>query len=344
MNKIQILKPDDWHLHLRDAEALKRTVTDVASHIHRAIIMPNLVPPVTTVSEAQAYRDRILAHKNKTSFSPLMTLYLTDNTTVDEIKAAGDSPFVVACKLYPAGATTNSDSGVTDVTKLDKVFEAMTEAGLILCIHGEVTDNDVDIFDREKVFIERHLKPITDRHPNLKIVLEHITTQDAVDFVLESSDNIAATITAHHLILNRNDLLSGGIKPDYYCLPILKRQAHQKRLQNIVLESHPKFFFGSDSAPHGQHKKYNACGCAGIYTAPVMLCLLAEFFEQHQSLSHFEPFVSRYGANFYNLPPSDESITLTKESWSVPSKLPFGDDEIVPFFAGKQLSWRICDV
>jgi dihydroorotase len=340
--KITITRPDDWHLHLRDGAALQAVLPDTARQFARAIVMPNLRPPVTTVELAAAYRARILAALPKDAkFEPLMTLYLTDNTTADEIKRAKASGIIHGVKLYPAGATTNSDSGVTDLMKCANALEAMQDAGLPLLVHAEVTDNDVDVFDREKVFIDRHMKPLLRRFPALKVVFEHITTKDAADFVISSPINIAATITVHHLLLNRNDMFRGGIQPHHYCLPILKREEHRLALAKAATSGNPKFFLGTDSAPHAKLTKEAACGCAGIYTAHAAIELYAEVFEAASALDKLEAFASFYGADFYGLPRNTSKITLEKTTWLVPNELPLGNDSLVPLRAGQQVHWKL---
>ncbi|KKD00666.1 dihydroorotase [Photobacterium halotolerans] len=343
MTSITITRPDDWHVHLRDGDVLKDTVRDISRYMGRAIIMPNLVPPVTDTSAALAYRDRILAAQPSETFSPLMVLYLTDNTTPDEIRKAKASGHVYAAKLYPAGATTNSDSGVTDINKLLPTMEAMQEVGMPLLIHGEVTKHDVDIFDREKVFLDTVLAPIVAAMPNLKVVLEHITTKDAVDFVNNAGPNVGATITAHHLLYNRNHMLAGGIRPHFYCLPILKRNTHQEALIAAATSGSNKFFLGTDSAPHAKGKKEAACGCAGSYTAHAAIELYAEVFELADALDKLEGFASHHGPDFYGLPRNHDTITLTKQSWAVPDTMEFGADQVVPIRAGEQISWKVTD-
>lgn len=339
--QITITRPDDWHIHLRDGASLTRTVGDAAKQFGRAIVMPNLVPPVMNTEQALAYKNRILAARPAgNSFEPLMVLYLTDNTDPAEIakaKAAG----VVACKLYPAGATTNSDSGVTHLQKIYPVLEAMQKEGMHFLLHGEVTDSAIDIFDREKVFIDRNLKPLTSHFPELKMVLEHITTQDAAEFVTEASANVAATITAHHLLYNRNHMLAGGIRPHYYCLPILKRNTHQQALIKAAMSGNPKFFLGTDSAPHAKDKKEAACGCAGSYTAYAAIELYAEAFEAANALDKLEGFASHFGADFYGLPRNQDQITLIKNSWQAPESLAFADTQLVPLRAGETLQWQL---
>ncbi len=341
-NSITISRPDDFHLHLRDGAALKAVLPDTARQFARAIVMPNLRPPVTTTELAVAYRQRILEALPKgAKFEPLMTLYLTDNTSSEEIKKAKASGIIHGVKLYPAGATTNSDSGVTDLLKSNTALEAMQDAGLPLLVHAEVTDADVDVFDREKVFIDRHMTPLLMRFPALKIVFEHITTKDAADFVTGAPNNVAATITAHHLLLNRNDMFKGGIQPHHYCLPILKREAHRLALVKAATSGNAKFFLGTDSAPHAKHTKETACGCAGIYTAHAAIELYAEAFEAANSLDKLEAFASVYGADFYGLPRNTDKITLQKISWQVPNELPMGIDSLVPLRAGQQIHWKL---
>jgi dihydroorotase len=343
LTDLTLTRPDDWHVHLRDGDALTHTCADMARYFGRVIVMPNLTPPVTTVAEAAAYRDRILAAMDgqPRQFEPLMVLYLTDQTSGDEIRQAAESDFVHAVKLYPAGATTNSDAGVTDLGSLYPTLEAMEEVDLPLLIHGEVTDAEIDIFDREHVFIERHLAPITQRFPSLRVVLEHITTEDAVTFVEGASDKVAATITAHHLLYNRNEMLVGGIRPHYYCLPILKRRRHQEALIKAATSGNPKFFLGTDSAPHATHTKENSCGCAGAYTAHAALELYAEVFEQEGKLDLLEGFASHFGPDFYGLPRNTDTITLTRHAWDVPAQLPLGDSVLTPIRGGDSVNWMV---
>ena len=342
MQQLTLTRPDDWHLHLRDGALLKTTVAASAQVFNRAVVMPNLVPPVTTVEMALAYRQRILAAlPDGLSFQPLMALYLTAETTVEEIKAAAENPHVIGFKLYPSGATTNSAAGVKSVEALAPVLEAMQHEQVPLLVHGEVTDHDIDIFDREKVFIDRHLVPITTRFPQLKLVLEHITTGDAVDFVMAANDNVAATMTPQHLLMNRNDLLVGGVRPHNYCLPILKRREHQQRLQQAALSGNAKFFLGTDSAPHVQANKETACGCAGCYSAPAALELYAEFFSQHDALDKLENFASVFGAAFYGFERNQEKVTLVRDEWQLPATLDTADGAIVPYYAGEKLQWQI---
>ncbi|MCG6200860.1 dihydroorotase [Psychromonas antarctica] len=341
MQTITITRPDDWHVHLRDGDQLKDTVRDISRYMGRAIIMPNLIPPVIDTALALAYQSRIMATKPKASFTPLMTLYLTDNTTSDEIKKAKASGQIYAAKLYPAGATTNSDSGVTSADKISDALQAMQEVGMPLLLHGEVTANEIDIFDREEVFIETVLAPIAAAYPNLKIVLEHITTANAVEFVNNAGKNIAATITAHHLLFNRNHLLVGGIKPHFYCLPILKRNTHQQALIKAATSGSSKFFLGTDSAPHAREHKESACGCAGAYTAHAIIELYAEVFEEAGALDKLEAFASFNGPDFYQLARNSDTITLEKSTWNVPATLTFGNQQLVPIKAGEQLHWKV---
>ena len=340
--QITLIRPDDWHLHLRDGAALQAVLPDSARQFARAIVMPNLRPPVTTTELAIAYRERILAALPKgVSFEPLMTLYLTDNTTADEIKRAKVSGIIHGIKLYPAGATTNSDAGVSDLANCTQALEAMQDVGLPLLVHAEVTDTDVDIFDREKVFIDRHMISLLKNFPKLNIIFEHITTKDAADFVAESSKNVAATITAHHLLMNRNDMFKGGIQPHHYCLPILKRESHRQALVKAATSGNAKFFLGTDSAPHAKHTKEAACGCAGMYTAHAAIELYAEAFEAANSLDKLEAFASFYGADFYGLPRNTAQITLQKTSWIVPNELPMANESLVPLRAGQQVLWKL---
>ena len=342
MTSFELTLPDDWHIHLRDETALATTVPDVAHWAGRAIVMPNLTPPVGTASDALSYRDRILQHvPADNGFEPLMTLYLTDNTTEAMVAEAADCPHVHGIKLYPAGATTNSDAGVTALHSLYPVFEAMERHDLPLLIHGEVTDSHVDIFDREKAFIDSALGPIVDTFPALRVVFEHITTADAVEFVEGASDQVAATVTAHHLLYNRNDLLVGGIKPHLFCLPVLKRDQHQLALRKAVTSGHPRFFLGTDSAPHARGDKESSCGCAGCYTAHAALALYAEVFEEENALDQLERFASFNGPDFYRLPRNTRSVKLTKGAVSVPATLPLGDGAMVPIRAGEQVAWKV---
>jgi len=342
MHSLTITRPDDWHLHLRDGGALKAVLPDTARQFARAIVMPNLRPPVTTTALAIEYRERILnALPVGANFEPLMTLYLTDNTSAEEIERAKASGIVHGVKLYPAGATTNSDSGVTNLGYCVKALEAMEKLGMPLLAHAEVTDSDVDVFDRERVFIERNMIPLLKKFSGLKVVFEHITTQDAADFVAQAPSNVAATVTAHHLLMNRNDMFKGGIQPHHYCLPILKREEHRVALVKAATSGSPKFFLGTDSAPHAKHTKEAACGCAGMYTAHTAMELYAEAFELADALDKLEGFASFYGADFYGLPRNTEQITLVKESWKVPGSLPYEGDVLVPLRAEQMLSWKM---
>ncbi|MDO8291616.1 MAG: dihydroorotase [Gallionella sp.] len=342
MQQLTLTRPDDWHLHLRDGALMQSVLPDTARQFARAIVMPNLRPPVTTAGQAQAYRERILAALPAgAKFEPLMTLYLTDNTTAQEIQRARQSGVVHAVKLYPAGATTNSDAGVTDIRKAYPALEEMQRCGMPLLVHGEVTDPAVDVFDREAVFIERVMMPLLRDLPQLRVVFEHITTRDAVQFVTDAPDNIAATITAHHLLYNRNALFSGGLRPHYFCLPVLKRETHREALGKAAVSGNPKFFLGTDSAPHAQHTKETACGCAGIYTAHAAIELYAEAFERLGALDRLEGFASFYGADFYRLPRNTGKITLRKKIWLVPDSLTFGEHRLVPLRAGENVNWSM---
>ncbi|MCL4128502.1 UNVERIFIED_CONTAM: hypothetical protein GTU68_058826 [Idotea baltica] len=340
--QITLTQPDDWHLHLRDGVALHRTVSDSSRYFGRAIVMPNLATPVVNAKLALAYRQRIQAAiPVGRHFVPLMTLYLTDNTSAQDIQEAADSGYVHAVKLYPAGATTNSAAGVTDLKHCQAALAKMQECDMLLLIHGEVTDNDIDIFDREKVFIDRILTPLMRDYPSLRIVLEHITTADAVNFVLSERERLAATITAHHLLLNRNDLLAGGIRPHHFCLPILKRRYHQQALIQAATSGNSKFFLGTDSAPHAQNAKESACGCAGIYSAHAAIELYADAFEQAGALDKLEGFASHFGADFYGLQRHQNSITLTKEDWTVPSHYDLDGQALIPFKANETIHWTV---
>lgn len=340
--RLSLIRPDDWHLHVRDGAALQHTVPATARVMGRAIIMPNLQPPVMNAEQALQYRERILSSVPAgVNFNPLMVLYLTDNTTPEMIAAAKAAGNIVAVKLYPAGATTNSNSGVTDLSKLDHIAEALAEHGMPLLVHGEVTHQHVDIFDREKEFLDTVLAPLVERHPNLKVVVEHITTRDAAQFVQSQGSNVAATITVQHLAYNRNHMLVGGIRPHFYCLPILKRNIHQQALQDVIVSGNAKFFLGTDSAPHAKGAKENACGCAGCYTAYGAIELYAEIFEDLGALDKLEGFASFYGPDFYRLPRNTDRITLVKESWQVPTEMAFGDNLIVPLRAGETLRWKL---
>lgn len=344
---LTITRPDDWHLHLRDGAALTAVLPDTARRFARAIVMPNLRPPVVTTEQALAYRERILRalgprSEERLKFEPLMTLYLTDNTPPDEIDRAKDSGVVQGVKLYPAGATTNSDSGVTRIECCYRTFERMQRAGMPLLVHGEVTDADVDVFDRERVFIDRVLAALAQRFPGLHIVFEHVTTAEGVAFVEGCGPNVAATITAHHLLLNRNAMFSGGIRPHHYCLPVLKRETHRRALLKAATSGSPKFFLGTDSAPHARGTKETGCGCAGCYTAHAGIELYAEAFDQAGALDRLEGFASHHGADFYALPRNEARITLVKERWRVPAEIPFGPDEgLVPLRAGESMNWTL---
>ncbi|MDD5247619.1 MAG: dihydroorotase [Rhodocyclaceae bacterium] len=340
---LTLIRPDDWHLHLRDGAALAAVVADTARRFGRAVVMPNLKPPVTTVEQAGAYRARILAALPAGSaFEPLMTLYLTDNTAPAEIERAKASGFVHAVKLYPAGATTNSAAGVTDLARCRATLARMEALGLPLLVHGEATDPAVDVFDREAVFIERVLAPLLQDFPGLRLVLEHVTTQEGVDFVRASGTNVAATITAHHLLMNRNAIFAGGIRPHHYCLPVLKREAHRQALVAAAVSGSVQFFLGTDSAPHAKGAKEAACGCAGCYTAHAGIELYAEVFEAAGALDRLEAFAAFHGADFYGLPRNRERITLVKESWTVPAVVPYGAEEtLVPLRAGETVAWRL---
>ena len=339
---LAITRPDDWHLHLRDGAQLQSVLPHTAAQFRRAIVMPNLRPPVTTTALAAAYRDRILAALPAGSdFEPLMTLYLTDNTPAEEILRARASGFVHAVKLYPAGATTNSDSGVTDLKHARAALEAMQQTGMVLAIHGEVTDRDIDVFDREKAFIDSVLIPLRRDFPGLRVVLEHITTKDAADYVREAGAGIAATITAHHLLYNRNALFTGGIRPHYYCLPVLKRELHRQALLEAATSGDPRFFLGTDSAPHARDDKQADCGCAGCYTGLHALELYATAFEAAGRLQRLEGFASHFGADFYQLPRNTGTLTLRKEAWVIPDELPYGERSLVPLAHGETLGWRL---
>lgn len=342
MQELTLLRPDDWHVHFRDGQVLQHTVPPTARVFRRAIAMPNLVPPIKTTEQALAYRDRLLAHAPAGSgFDPLMVLYLTDETAATEIHKAKASGKVVAVKLYPAGATTNSSHGVTDLARVYPVLEALCETGMPLLVHGEVTQHEVDIFDREQVFIDSILAPLCQRFPKLRLVLEHITTRDAVQFVTSASENVAATVTPQHLLYNRNHLLVGGVRPHFYCLPVLKRNVHQQALLDFVASGSRQLFLGTDSAPHAKHTKENACGCAGCFTAPAALELYAEVFESLGILDKLEAFASHHGPDFYRLPRNTAHLTLRKQSWVLDKELHFGDQHIVPLRAGETLHWKV---
>lgn len=339
--QLELTQPDDWHLHLRDGRAMADVVGATAAVFGRAVVMPNLRPPVTSVDEALEYRGRIRdALPDGSGFEPLMTLYLTDLTPPEEVPRARDAG-IIGFKLYPAGATTNSDAGVTDFDRVGPTIETMEEHGLVLLVHGEVTDPEIDIFDREKYFIDRVLGPLLRRHEGLRVVFEHVTTKDAVDFVQASSPRVGATITPQHLLLNRNDILVNGINPHHYCLPVLKRETHRQALVAAATSGDPRFFLGTDSAPHGRSTKENHCGCAGCYTAHAALALYAEAFESAGALDRLEAFASFYGADFYGLPRNRGRVALIKESWTVPAGYPFGDDVVIPLKSGEEIKWRV---
>ena len=339
---LTLTRPDDWHLHLRDGDSLRAVLPDTARRFGRAIVMPNLLPPVRTVDDALAYRDRILAAlPSGMRFEPLMTLYLTEATTPADIRAAKASGQVHAVKYYPAGATTNSQSGVTDLSRCNDVFEAMQDAGMPLLLHGEVTDGDVDVFDREAVFIERHLRRLVDAYPRLKIVLEHVTTREGIDFVRSARSGVAATLTAHHLLMNRNAMFRGGLRPHAYCLPVIKRELHRQALLAAATSGDPRFFLGTDSAPHARSAKESGCGCAGIYTAHAGIELYAEAFDAAGALDRLEGFASFHGPDFYGLPRNSETITLARAPWQVPDELPLATGKLVPLRAGESISWRL---
>lgn len=343
--ELSIVQPDDWHLHLRDADVLADTVRHSSRQFGRAIVMPNLKQPIVTATQAMEYRQRILTScPENSNFNPLMTLYLTDNTSVNEITEASNNDFIKGVKLYPSGATTNSDAGVTNIKHCYKVLEAMQKHQLPLLVHGEVTSKEIDIFDREKVFIDQVLSPLLKDFPELKVVFEHITTKDAVSFVNQSNEQIAATITVHHLMMNRNDMLVGGIKPHYYCLPVLKKNIHQQALIKAATSGSVKFFLGTDSAPHPQQAKESNCGCAGMYSAHAAIELYTEVFEQANTLDKLEQFASFNGPDFYNLARNKQSITLVKEDWHVPDYYKFGQDHVIPLQAGKTISWKLKDL
>lgn len=342
MQELTLTQPDDWHLHVRDGMVLQAVLPHTVRQFARAIIMPNLKPPVRTVADAAAYRDRIIAAiPAGQQFEPLMTLYLTDNTTPEDIHAAKASQFVKAVKYYPAGATTNSDFGVTDIRKCDRVLEAMQQVDMPLLLHGEVTDGAIDVFDREKVFIEKQLIPLRARFPQLRIVLEHITTADAVAFVMAADDNTAATITPQHLLFNRNELFKGGIRPHFYCLPILKHEVHRQAILQAATSGSPRFFLGTDSAPHARDRKESDCGCAGCYSALHALELYAEAFENAGALAKLEAFASFHGPDFYQLPRNTAQITLAKTPWRIPDEVSLDDSGLVPLRAGETMTWKI---
>ncbi len=340
-SSITITRPDDWHLHLRDGATIASVLPDTARQFARAIVMPNLKPPVTTTAQAVAYRDRILAALPAgMQFEPLMVLYLTNNTPPEEIRRAKESGVVHAVKLYPAGATTNSDAGVTDLSKCYKTLEAMQELDMPFLVHGEVTDPDIDIFDREAVFIDRVMQPLRRDMPQLKVVFEHITTRDAAQYVAEADEHIGATITAHHLLYNRNEIFKGGIRPHYYCLPVLKREIHRQALVAAATSGSAKFFLGTDSAPHPKGMKEHACGCAGCYTALHAMELYTQAFDQADALDKLEQFASFNGPAFYNLPRNSGTVTLRREEWSIPDELPLGNTTVVPLNGGETIGWK----
>jgi len=340
--ELTLARPDDWHLHVRDGNALAAVIPHTARRFARAIIMPNLQPPVTDTAQAAAYRARILAAVPAGSdFEPLMTLYLTDNTTPETLREAAESGFVRGVKLYPAGATTHSDAGVTDMAKVHGALETMQTLGLPLQVHAEVTTASIDVFDRERVFIDNILEPLTRQFPALRVVLEHVTTREGVDFVLDAGDQVAATITAHHLLLNRNAMFAGGLRPHAYCLPVLKREQHRSALIQAATGGNRKFFLGTDSAPHARERKESACGCAGIYTAHAALELYAQAFESAGALDRLESFASHFGADFYGLPRNTASVTLKKADWEVPPAYPLDDSTVIPMFAGETLRWQL---
>ncbi|MFN4283903.1 MAG: dihydroorotase [Alphaproteobacteria bacterium] len=340
-DRIVIRRPDDWHLHLRDGAMLASVLPHSARQFARAIVMPNLVPPVTTPQMAVAYRARIAALLAGADFTPLMTCYLTDATDPDEIAQGYRDGSFTAAKLYPAHATTNSAHGVSDISKIDAVLDRMAEMGMPLLVHGEVTDPAVDIFDREAVFIERVLIPTLKRHPNLKVVMEHITTEEAAGFVLGSGANVAATVTPHHLVINRNSMFAGGLRPHAYCLPVAKREKHRLALRKAVASGSPKLFIGTDSAPHAREAKESGCGCAGIFCAPAALEVYLSVFAEEGALGAFEAFASENGARFYGLPLNEGTVTLKRESWTVPDTLPAADTTVIPFMAGQTLAWKL---
>ena len=340
--RLTIRRPDDWHLHLRDGEVMQSVLPHTVRQFGRAIVMPNLNPPVAATADAGAYRERLRAAlPARSAFEPLMTLYLTDKTDAAEIHKAHASGFVHAVKLYPAGATTHSDSGVTRIDNTFAALEAMQEIGMPLLVHGEVTESDIDVFDREAVFIDRILSPLVERFPALKVVLEHVTTRQGVEFVRQSADNVAATLTAHHLLLNRNAMFAGGIRPHNYCLPILKREQHRRVLLEAATSGNGKFFLGTDSAPHARTAKETACGCAGLYTAHAAIELYAEAFEQAGALDQLEAFSSFHGADFYGLPRNEDTVTLVKTSWTVPDSYPLGTGQLIPMRAGETIGWKL---
>ena len=341
IESLTLTRPDDWHIHFRDGAAMQSVLPDTARVFGRAIVMPNLKPPVTSVADAAAYRERLLAAAGARAFEPLMTLFLTDNTRPEEIRLARASGFVHSVKYYPAGATTNSDSGVTELVRAYRAIAAMEEVGMPLLLHGEVVDPDVDVFDREAVFIERHLVPLLRDFPRLKVVLEHITTRQAAEFIATAPDNVAATVTVHHLLFNRNAMFRGGIRPHLYCLPVLKREQHRQALVAAATSGNPKFFLGTDSAPHPVGAKESACGCAGVYSAHAAIELYAEAFEDAGALDKLEAFASFFGADFYGVPRHTDTITLRRESWNAPASLHLGVETLVPLRAAEAIRWRV---
>jgi dihydroorotase len=344
MTTLKILRPDDWHLHLRDGAQLASVLPFTARQFARAVVMPNLKPPVTTLAMAEAYRLRILqAVPADLAFEPLMTLYLTDSTSPAEIRAARAAGFILGAKLYPAGATTNSDSGVTAIEKIFPALAAMEESGLVLQVHGEVTDSDVDVFDREKVFIDRVLRRVVERFARLKVVFEHVTTREAVQFVKAARRTVGATITPQHLLLNRNAIFQGGIRPHNYCLPVLKREQDREAIVEAATSDDARFFLGTDSAPHARHTKETSCGCAGIFSAHAAIELYAEAFDQAHRLDRLQAFASERGADFYGLPRNTDTITLVRDAWTPPATYPFADSQIVPFRAGETIAWRMIE-
>jgi dihydroorotase len=342
--RLTLRRPDDWHLHLRDGAMLAAVLPHTAARFARAIVMPNLSPPVTTTAAALAYRERILAALPAgMNFEPLMTLYLTDNTPAEEIRSAAATGRIVGVKLYPAGATTNSDSGVTDLARCAAALEAMEECGLVLQVHGEVTSAEVDVFARERVFIERVLAPVVDRYPRLRVVLEHVTTADGVEFVRSARPGVAATVTPQHMLLNRNALFSGGLRPHHYCLPVLKAERHREAVAAAATSGSERFFLGTDSAPHSRRSKEASCGCAGIYSAPLGIEIYAEAFEAAGCLERLEPFASEFGPRFYGLPLNEERLVIEQRAWRPPASYRVGDEELVPFRAGELVAWALAD-
>ncbi|WP_133130640.1 dihydroorotase [Legionella yabuuchiae] len=339
MRSLELTRPDDWHVHFRDQDRLYNTVPATAAHFGRALVMPNLKPPLTSIKSILSYRDRILAANKAESFVPYMTFYLNETVDLRELQQARTTPYILGAKLYPAGATTNAEAGAKSIKGLYSHFEVMQDNDLVLQIHGEVTSGD--IFEREAQFIEQYLKPLLKNFPKLRVVLEHISTSVAVEFVSQAPETVAATITPHHLMFNRNQLLAGGIRPHYYCLPILKSEADQVALQQAAVSGNPKFFAGTDSAPHERSHKESACGCAGIYSAPYALAMYTHVFDQQDCLPKLNDFMSRFGADFYHLPPNDERIELRQEQQSIPETLPLGSDVIVPVLAGESLNWSV---